>query len=277
MTTIAEPRTAPNHDTLTCYTDYSCRLPECVARYNARNRERLQARRAGTYNRLVDAEPTRLHIISLRQAGMGCDAIALAAGFTTQVILEFVRPLPSKGRGKRQRTSPATEAKILAVTLDDRTTGRIDATGTRRRIQALATLGWPIRHISVHAGLQAANAHALGDRTRVYVATANAITVTYNQLRNLRPEEHGVTRPHAQRSRNLAARNHWVPPRYWDKHPRDIDNPHYEPMTRAQIIAEEAWFLTGAGLTRGEVAIRLGVSRFYVDRAMRENPEQVAA
>lgn len=276
MSTAIKP--APHHDTLTCYTDYRCRLPECVERYNARNRERLRARQLGTYNQLIDAEPARRHILRLQAADMSFDAIAVAAGLTTQSILEFVRSLPAQGRGRRRRTTPATEAKILAVTPGDRTTGRIDATGTRRRVQALAALGWPARHIAMHAGLQTANAHHLEGRARVYVSTANAIAKTYDELRRLRPERHGVTKSHAQRTRNAAARNHWAPPKYWDDPEHPIDDTTFEPQNPAQIIADEARFLmTVGGLDAEATAKRLRRAHSYIAQALRDYPEQVAA
>jgi len=274
VTTATKP--APHHDNLTCYTDYRCRRPACVERYNVRNRERLQARRLGTYDRLIDAEPARRHILRLQHAGMSCAAVAVAAGLTTQSILEFVRPIPSQGRGRRQRTTPTTEAKILAVTLGDRTTGRIDATGTLRRVQALAALGWPTRHIAVHAGLQAANAHHLEGRARVYVATANAIAKTYDELRRKRPEKHGVTKSHAQRARNRAALAHWAPPKYWDDPDHPIDDAGFEPdygVTRRQQIADDArWLMTVGGLNKEQVALRLRRSASYVNEALRDYP-----
>lgn len=272
MTTTTR-REAPHHNNLTCYTDYQCRLPDCVERYNARNRERIRARKAGTYNAFTNAEPVRRHLIRLQQAGMGADSIATAAGVHKQSILEFLRPTPTQGRGRRQRTTPATAAKILAVTPDNRTNGRINATGTIRRIQALVALGWPVTHIARHAGLANANATEIMQRQYVYVATAKTIAATYNQLRTKRPEKNGVTKPHVAVAKNRAARQRWAPPKYWDQHPDAIDDPGFEPMhgiLRAEIIAQDArWLIATGGLDRGQAAERLGVSRSYIDRALK--------
>lgn len=272
MTTAV--RTPPNHDTTTCYTEYRCRRPECVARYNTLNQQRLRARRAGTYDRFVDAEPVRHHILNLQRAGMAADAIATVAGVPTQTVLEFVRVRPSKGRGRRRRTTPATAAKILAVTPADQATGRIDATGTRRRMQALVAIGWPVRHIATHAGLHPTTTRIPDAGGRVYVATAKAVAATYDRLRHRRPTAHGVTAAHMQRAKNLGSRNGWPPPTYWDQHPGEIDNPDYMPMTPRQVIAEEArWFMAMDGLSVEQVAKRLRRSATYVRECLQQHPE----
>lgn len=279
MTTAV--RTPPNHDTTTCYTTYRCRRPECVDRYNTINRARLRAHKAGTYSAYVDAEPTRQHILRLRRAGMSSASIAHEAGLTTQCILEFVQTVPSHGRGRRQRTTPATEAKILAVTIESRTTGRIDATGARRRIQALAALGWPVSHTARHAGLFDVGSYALLQRDQIFVSTAKAIAATYDKLRTLKPEKHGVTKQHAHFAKNRAARLHWQPPKYWDDPDHPIDDPDFEPWTAAQAIAEEArWLMDIGGLDIEQASKRLRRSYKYVCTCLREYPpadKQVAA
>lgn len=277
MTTATRTAEAPHHNALTCYTDYHCRLPGCVDRFNARARERDQAHKVGTYSGLIDAARARHHIVRLQRAGMSAEAIAKAAGLSPHSILDLLRPRSTKSRGRRLRTTPATEAKILAVTPGNHTVGRIDATGTIRRVQALATLGWPARNIARHAGLAGENATDILRRTRVYAATANAIKAAYDELRTLQPEKHGVVKAQAHKTKNRATRERWVPPKYWDLHPGAIDDPEFEPeykKLRVEIIAEEAhWLITTFGYDRNEAADRLGVDRTYVDRALREHPQ----
>lgn len=270
-------REAPHHDNLTCYTDYRCRLPECVDRYNARNRERVRAHKTGAWAGLVDAGPARAHIRRLLQDGMSAEAIARLADVSVHSVLDIMRPHPSKRRGRRRRITPDVEQKILAVRADDRASGRISSTGTVRRIQALVAVGWPVTRIARQAGLSCANAHELLQRPRVYVSTARTIAVVYDELRRKKPEKHGVTKAHVTVAKNRAARLNWPPPSYWASQPGAIDDPEFVPeygKTRLQIIAEEGhWLTTVAGLDRGAAAARIGVDRSYLDRALAAYPE----
>jgi hypothetical protein len=270
-------RQAPHHRTLTCYTDYRCRLPECVRRYNDRNNERLRAHKSGTYNALVDATPARQHILRLQRAEMSAEAIAHVAGVSVHSILDILRPHPTKRRGRRRRITPDLAAKILAVKHDQRISGRVDATGTKRRVQALVALGWPVSHISRHVGLSRENAAEILDRARVYNSTATAIANAYDTLRRKRPEKNGVIKAHVTVAKNRAARNKWAPPSYWDRHPGAIDDPTFEPLygvTRREQIAQDAqWVMTTTGLDRAATAARLGVDKSYIDHAFRVHPE----
>jgi lambda repressor-like predicted transcriptional regulator len=277
--TPAAVREAPHHDTTTCYTDYRCRLPECVDRYNTRNRERLRAHKTGTWTALVDATPARRHVRRLQRQGMSGQAIAQAAGVSVHTVLDLLRPHPTKRRARRRRINPSIEVQILAVR--GPVSGRIDSTGTIRRVQALVARGWPVSHIARRAGLSCENSSEILQRPRVYVTTAAAINDVYESLRRKRPEKHGVTRAHAAVARNRAARLGWVPPSYWDRQPGAIDDPEFVPehhKTRLQVMAEEAhWLMTVGGLDRNGAAERLGVDRSYLDRALTTHPEPVLA
>jgi len=268
--TAAVRREPPNHDTTTCYTDYRCRLPECVERYNTKNRERLNAHREGTWTALVDAAPAREHVRRLQRNGMTAEAIARAAGISVHSVLDLQRAHPTKRRARRRRITPALEEKIIAVRAP--VSGRIDSTGTIRRVQALVARGWPVSHIARHAGLSCENASEILKRPRVYVTTAKAIADVYTALRRKRPEKHGVTPAHAAVARNRAARLGWVPPSYWDGQPGAIDDPEFTPeygKTRLQIIAEEGhWLMSVAGLNRDTAASRIGIDPSYLDRAL---------
>lgn len=275
MTTAV--REAPHHSTLTCYTDYRCRRPDCVTRYNHRNNQRRHAQKNGTWGRLIDAAPVREHLLHLRANNVGPGAVAYTTGLPIQTILEFTQGRPDKGRGRRQRTSPEMAAKILAVTVDNHRTGRVPAAGTVRRIQALIAAGWPLRRIADHAGLSSANISNLLRRTTVFAGTAKAIAATYNDLAGKRPLRSGVDKGQAKRARNWAARNRWATCSYWADRMDVIDDPHFIPedtKLRAEIVAEEAhWLMTAGGLDRDQAAERLGVARFTIDRALREHPQ----
>ncbi|MFD8545575.1 hypothetical protein [Streptomyces sp. NPDC059649] len=275
MTTAT--RTAPHHNTLTCYTDYKCRRPDCVTRYNDRNNARRHAQKDGTWDRLIDAAPVREHLLHLQASNIGPGAVAYTTGLSIQTILEFTQARPNKGRGRRQRTSPEMAAKILAVTVDNHRTGRVPAIGSIRRVQALVAAGWPLRQIAEHAGLSSANASTLLRRTTIFAATAKAIAATFEDLKGKRPLRNGVDKGQAKRARNWAARNRWATCAYWAERMDVIDDPDFIPedtKLRAEIVAEEAhWLMSVGGLDRDQAAARLGIARFTIDRALREHPQ----
>ncbi len=265
MTAVRE---APHHDNSICVKWYDCHLPDCRDRYNARRR----AMRSGIIQprQLVDAAPVRQHILDLQEAGIGPTRVARYAGLPHTTISNFLRAQPSRGRGRKQQTTPETAAKILAVRA-------VTTTGTIRRIQALIAIGWPARRIAAHAGVSTRWLSELRDTTVVNIITSDKIAAAYQELRHLKPETNGVHTGHANRARQRAADNRWPTPKYWDQHADDLDDPHFIPeyrKLRAQILAEEAhWLMTAGGLDRDQAAARLGIARFTIDRALREHPQ----
>ncbi|MBD9700704.1 hypothetical protein IHE56_01070 [Streptomyces sp. ID01-12c] len=269
-------REAPHHRNLTCYTDYRCRLPECVTRYNARNRERLRAKKNGTWHAYVDARPVREHLLQLQAENVTPCIVAHVTRLPKQSILDFLVPNPNRGRGRRQRTSPEIAAKILAVTADC-LGGKVPATGPGRRIRALVAAGWPLNHISARSALHQETVGRAMRCDTVYATTAAAIARTYDELRTLRPTRHGVSAVQAKRASDWAVRGNWPTIRYWADRMDVIDDPHFHPeygTTKRLVIAQDAhWVMTTTGLSRAETAARLGVDKSYIEHAFRDHPE----
>lgn len=275
MTTAV--REAPHHNTLTCFTDYGCRRTACVERkleWERNNRRRQREGRPA----LIDAEPVRQHILRLQAENVTIYSIAAAAGVDQYTIRAL---FPGQHRGRKNSVSPETARKILAVTAEHALPGYTDGTGTRRRIQALIANGWPVRRVGEQLGVNATYAGELIRRTEqgkpIYLATATKVAEAYEAARHRIPEDHGVSTATANRKRDQAKAERWPTPRYWDEHPGDIDDPHFEPMygiTRRLIVAQDAhWLMTEGGLDRGTAAERLGISRAYIDHAFRDHPE----
>lgn len=98
----------------------------------------------------------------------------------------------------------------------------VDATGTRRRLRALAALGWPMVILAAQLGYREAQAVSRlcqPGTTRVNVATAAAVRRLYDQL--------SMTPGPSPRARATAARSGWLPPLAWDD--ADLDNPAAAP------------------------------------------------
>ncbi|WP_405673158.1 hypothetical protein [Streptomyces sp. NBC_01530] len=269
----------PHHNNLTCYTDYGCRLPECVERRNAWQRNLRRKKREGQPAR-VDAQPIRAHLYRLQAAGISTYRVSLIAGIDDWTVRAFM-PSTTGRRARKHTTSPEIAAKILAVTPEQGTSAYIDGTGTRRRLQALVANGWPMRRLPEHLNLHGTYINDLingrqQDRP-VFAATAEKVAHAYEQLKDQKPTRHGIEARVVKRIRGLAAAKRWPTTQYWDKYPDAIGDPHFTPeyrKLRAQILAEEAaWLMTVGGLDRDQAAARLGIARFTIDRALREHPQ----
>ncbi|MDT0608792.1 hypothetical protein [Streptomyces lancefieldiae] len=273
----AADRQPPHHKTITCYTDYKCRLPECVQRYREWGRARYRAKANGEPGRYTDAEPVRQHLLKLYAADIGIHAIAASTGLTYLAVRSFTHHEYGNRRPRRRRCTPATAAKILAVTEANIVTGRIDATGTVRRLQALVAIGWPLEQIGPHAGLSPENLHQLTKRERVLSSTARRVAEAYELLRHKKPTRNGVDKRSATRARNRAAANRWPTPAYWADRMDVIDDPDFEPLygvTKREIVAQDAnELIRFSGLDRATAAERLGVSKAYIDHAFRDHPQ----
>lgn len=95
---------------------------------------------------------------------------------------------------------------------------RLDATGTRRRIEALAALGWPLHELGAQLDMHPESVHRIGRiHPAVYRRTAARVAAVYEQL--------CMTTGPSTRTRNRAHANGWAPPLAWD----NIDDPHEQP------------------------------------------------
>ncbi|MFB4320645.1 hypothetical protein [Actinomadura sp. 21ATH] len=215
-----------------------CRCYTCAAAVHAYDQHRARAIAYGTWHPFVDAEPARAHVRALLAAGLGTRSIAAAAGVPRQSIQYLLRGRP-RGGGPAQpppeRIRPATAAAILSVDLTlDRLppATRIDATGTRRRVHALAVAGWPHAQVAAHIGTARGNLTAAIKQPRVTVATALKVRAACRALWGLDPASHGVAPHRVEATRRRAQQAGWAPLAAWD----DID----DPAERPQGIREEA-------------------------------------
>lgn len=106
--------------------------------------------------------------------------------------------------------------------------GYVDATGTRRRLQALTALGYDQKHLAGRLGIsRPAIGYLTGSRTStVHRATAAAAAELYDEL-SMRVAPAGFTATYA---RAVARRNGWPPPLAWDDD--TIGDPAARPQCR---------------------------------------------
>jgi predicted transcriptional regulator len=214
------------HGTRTAYVKDQCRCAECRAANSAASKTAHRERVLGRWAPFVDASPVRAHIVTLREAGIGVERIARLAGISSSHVRELV-PHTRTGRHPIQRVRPATAQRLLAIAVtDDNCASRshVDATGTRRRLQALIAIGWTHRALAAELCRSATSLTRSMASGAVTARTARRVSDLYERLWDLQP-------PHAtddelaafNAARALAASHSWPPPMAWD----DIDtDPH---------------------------------------------------
>lgn len=147
----------------------------------------------------------------------------------------------------------------------------IDATGTRRRLEGLAAIGWTFEGVDrainrargftsrVHRGIVLRDAKIHRDTAALFAAEFERLCMTVPTGRM------------ATRQRNLSVKKGWLPPLTWN----DLDDPNELPDTageRRQYAAEEMaaeWdFLRRCGLSMEQAAERLGVHKTAIEKAL---------
>jgi hypothetical protein len=108
---------------------------------------------------------------------------------------------------------------------------RIDPTGTRRRAQALATLGWTHMYLAGRVGIAPSNFRRALCQERVTAWFARSVRDVYNELWMRPPQEHEVSAGMAMRTVRAAQKKNWLGPLAWDDDM--IDNPRAVPQTDA--------------------------------------------
>jgi transcriptional regulator with XRE-family HTH domain len=225
-------------------------------------RRRLAYDRINGIERRVDATQTRAHLERLTARGWTYKQIAAATGLDASTF-GVIRS------GRYHKVARATATAILAVRLDQAPPiprGLTDATGTRRRLQALMVLGYPLPDVARQVGVSYFSLiqTAGGNGSTVRTPTAEKVARVYRRL-SLAPAPPTRT---AELVRNEAMAQGWVGPGAWD----DIDDPACEPEPcevagPRHLHPDDVAELAGRGLDDREIGRRLGVSDRTVLRA----------
>lgn len=235
----------------------------------ARKRRRLIAYGRWTPTQQLDPTPVRDHINNLRAFGLSIHTIADLAGERRGAMSQIVYP---NHADYLTWITPARAERILAVSFDlDRIpTGRnVDASGTRRRIEALMLAGWSQGHIGRALGVSR-------QRVSTYRSSAHVESDTARAIRDLFEQWWDQPGPEI-RATNKAIREGFAPAAAWD----DIDDPNATPdlgeeTTRAPgqgtpidvLVENIEWLLRhDSAMTTSQLAVRLG----YVDKSGIQN------
>lgn len=190
---------SPQHGTERCYRN-GCRREICRSAYR-NSRKRADYHRRNGHHGNVDTTAVALHLSKLLDSGLTRLQIASAADVSDRAIRYVLNGQTTMHR--------STAIRILGV--QPRTEPvRVDATATRRRIQALAYIGWPIIRTAEAAGLS--HRHVFGILNGSVASLAPAHAQRYERVYAELSERPGPT----DHSRSIARRNGWAPPIAWD-------------------------------------------------------------
>lgn len=254
-----------------------CKCTKCKAGANAQNIRNRYLRQTG---RGIRRGPDRAagHVLLLRAAGLDDKTIRKQARVCPDVLYRIMR--------REGTVHVATEKRILAVPVPRQKNGPtksrayISSLGTLRRLRTLVAAGWHSAELARRLGKDRENIHQLirgRDGGKVAMFLADQIATLYGELRDLKPEDHGIPRYYADRARKMAADRGWAPPPYWDED--DFDNPDFTPAVSddglsknqlGELRRAEIEHLITFNLSHADIAARLGMAEGYVRDIARE-------
>lgn len=204
----------------------------------------------------VPAAPVATHIQTLLAAGMGWTRIGRAAHSSSCTIARIIN-----GQKLIRRT---VAERLLAVKYRPAPGRTVDATGTRRRIQALMAIGHTIVGIAAESDVDHSTIHdVLNGAPNVRGMTYDRIAAAYDWLADRPPLTDRESA--ATVSRNRAARGGWRDPKWWEDM-GDIDDPAFDPAAadaelnfhqRAALRREEIIHFAWHGDTPDQILDRL--------------------
>ncbi len=178
---------------------------------------------------MADAGPVRAHVQALRAQRMGYVRIAEVAGVSVHTLKYLLYGNTSQGSPVPQKVRAETARKLLAVKLDIHPRRGIDATGTRRRVQALTLQGYALTWQALEVGIHHRSLQRIAcGQTFVERRIADAVRGLYDRLWDTPAPDS----PTAKRVRTVAKHHGYVPPLAWDD--SEIDDPKARPRFGAR-------------------------------------------
>jgi lambda repressor-like predicted transcriptional regulator len=266
------------HGTYARYAD-RCRCAPCRKASSAYTTNRKRQIAYGRWEPYVDAGPVREHLGRLRKAGIGWMRAAQLAGLAPSTVEKLLYGAPHRGLGPSKLVRRATAEKLLAVNASLEHLGGkavVDATGTRRRLQALVAIGWSQSKLGRELDMSPQNFSAMFKRDRVHADTARAVRVLYDRLWNAAPPEtEHREKIAAARSRSYAAARGWARPMAWDDD--TIDDPNAvsegteteQPTKQRLPERDDLQMLLETGSTVAALAQRFDVKESSVKTTLR--------
>ncbi|MCU1620673.1 MAG: hypothetical protein JWR28_251 [Modestobacter sp.] len=210
------------HGTRAAYVKDRCRCTECTAANTAASRTANRERTYGRWQPFIDAGPVHDHLALLRASGIGVERIAALAGMSVSHIRELAAP-DRRDSPVTRRIRPSTATRILSISVDHAERAPhslVDATGARRRLEALIAIGWSPELLATELARRPSSLRRSMTSPSVTARTARDVAALYEELSGASPPRNTVEqRGAADGARAHAAANGWRPPLAWD----DID------------------------------------------------------
>jgi transcriptional regulator with XRE-family HTH domain len=261
------------HGTYACYVLDACRCPNCANAHKEYETNRVRQHAYGRWSNLVDAEPSRRHILHLTDQGMGLKRIVAVSGISQGVLWKLVygKRRPDDTRVPTRRVRQGTEQRILAIKVDLAQGAKVDSCGTRRRLQALVAIGYSQSRLAQRLGMSPTNfTRTMHHNSEVLKQTADAAVSLYNEL-SMTPAvgTDQRSRISVTRARRYAEHMMWLPPLAWDD--ESIDDPFSQPAEmgepdRRDLLDDFDW-LVDSGESEHHAAAQLGVTLPSIERA----------
>lgn len=202
-------------------------------------REYDRARRAKREKQLVDPTIARRKLRAWMGRGATLDTISAASG-VPRATLDFV------SSDRRRLITRWTHDRIMRSPEPD-FGAYIPAEGTRRRIEALAAIGWSQHEVARRLGKSESWGERVKRSRRVHRSTAEAVRRIYDEL--------SMTPGPSEWSRSWARAQGWIPPLGWD------DDTIDDPGAWADLGAETDDFVDDAVVERLVLAFPCNVWR----------------
>ena len=194
--------------------------------------------------------------------------IASACGIPIRGIQTAIREYDRTGH--RRDFGHTYSAAIVNANIDTATAGRRDATGTRRRLQALAVNGWTVEELGRQMGVSFVTlaAYQRGESRHIHARLWHAITDGYERLEYR-------SGPSKEATRRALARG-WHRPAMWDDPETDAEPQRAGGRRPAAALLEDFAFLTRAGESEEQALARLGVTKSAIEIARKRTRKEAA-
>lgn len=214
---------------------HKCRCDECREAQRIRMLRRRKNIAYGRHQGVLPATTVRDHVNELRAAGWRAWQIGEASGVSEHMVFRV-------SVHEDARLKAGNAERLLAVRVDDerpaeRASARQCSIGTRRRLQALAVIGYSFADVARHVDMEPRYMGRIMTAGFVYETTRAKVSRAYDDLWDKpRVGRDASERYLIRRTKARAVAHGWVPPLAWDDD--TIDDPAAVPQVDVPIAVD---------------------------------------